>query len=169
MWQRIVLPANLLGAIHLKSFRDRPLRKILVKIVRDVIMEQADTPRSFAVCIGLGVSFGILPIWGFQMVVAGFVAHQLRLSKPLTLAASNISFPAAIPLILYLSLLLGTFALTGRIRSFASIWTVDWQTVWACTVEYLVGSVILAITAGSIAMGISYILARRYSLWRKKV
>jgi len=46
---------------------------------------------------------GIVPIWGFQMLVAAFLAHILRLNKVLVIVAANISIPPAIPFIIYFS------------------------------------------------------------------
>ncbi|MCF6343024.1 MAG: DUF2062 domain-containing protein, partial [Bacteroidales bacterium] len=50
-----------------------------------------------------GVFIGIVPIWGFQMLAAAFLAHFLRLNKVLVLLASNISIPPMIPFIIYFS------------------------------------------------------------------
>jgi glycosyltransferase involved in cell wall biosynthesis len=168
IWQRILLPGSLRRVVHLKEYRDKPLRKLCFEIVRDVLLEQSKTPASFALCIGLGVCFGILPIWGLQMLAAGIVAHQLRLSKPLVLAASNISIPVMIPLILYVSVLIGQFVLRERLDYGLGLGAINQETVWMYAAEYLVGSVLLAIIAGFVALCISYVLARGCTLWWKK-
>ncbi len=78
----------------------------------------------------MGVCLGILPIWGFQMAAAMVVAHKLRLSKPLVVAASNVSLPAAIPLILWLSLVTGRFVVSGRLDLALSQRGLMLGTVW---------------------------------------
>jgi len=167
IWQRILLPANLRRVMFLKEYREKRISRLCFEVARDVILEQSKTPASFALCIGLGVCFGILPIWGFQMILAGLVAHQLRLSKPLVLAASNISVPAAIPFILYASLLLGRFVLERRLDSIPGLGSVSQETIWTYAAEYLIGSVLLAVAAGLAAVCVSYVLARGCSLWWK--
>ena len=50
---------------------------------------------------------GIVPIWGFQLVVAIALAFLFRLNKALVVVAANVSIPPMIPLILFLSHLTG--------------------------------------------------------------
>jgi glycosyltransferase involved in cell wall biosynthesis len=166
IWQRILLPAALRRLLHLKTFHDKPFWKICSQVLRNVIMEEVDTPWGFAVCVGLGVCFGILPIWGLQMFVAAVVAHHLRLSKPLILVASNISFPAAIPFILYASLLLGRFVLSGQLDYDLGLSVLNPKDIWKYAIEYLVGSISLAVLAGAVTTVVSYFLARAYLLFR---
>jgi len=96
------------------------------------------------------------------MAAAVLVAHRLRLSKPLTVAASNISFPAAIPFILFGSLLLGRFILTGRIDHSLHHSELTRSAIRSYTLEYLTGSIVLAMLTGLSAAALSYILAKTF-------
>jgi uncharacterized protein (DUF2062 family) len=52
---------------------------------------------------------GIVPIWGFQLIVAITLSFLLRLNKALVIIAANISIPPMWPLILFLSYEMGKF------------------------------------------------------------
>lgn len=145
VWQRILLPKALLSEFHLKEYQAQPFGHKLRSIFKGIIIHESNTPANFAFCIAIGVLFGILPLWGFQMVLAGLAAHSLNLSKPLTLVASNISCPLAIPFILYASLLCGRFVLSSIGSVAVSIDEVQKATAGQYAVEYLVGSVVLAV------------------------
>ena len=72
-------------------------------IVKEQITQHNEKPVKVASALGFGVFMGIVPIWGFQMLTAAFLAHLMRLNKVLVLVASNISVPLFIPFILYFS------------------------------------------------------------------
>jgi uncharacterized protein (DUF2062 family) len=159
MLQRLLLPKPLLGAIHSKGVADlSPMRRLL-RVLKGFFLYDCERPATFAACIGLGVFFGIIPVWGFQMLAAAATAHLLRLSKPLVLLASNISFPAAIPFVLYASLLVGHLLFTGRFTGLPRFNEFE-QSVWLEYLgEYLTGSIVLAIAAGIVSAIIAYISA----------
>ena len=76
-------------------------KKTLRKTIAEFFAEHAHEPFRLSLAVGLGLFFGIAPIWGYQMIVAAAVAHWLRLNKAITLLASNISIPPVMPFILY--------------------------------------------------------------------
>jgi glycosyltransferase involved in cell wall biosynthesis len=80
-------------------------------IVREQLKAHNQSPFKVSAALGFGVFMGIVPIWGFQMITAAFVAHFLRLNKILVLAASNISIPPMIPFIVYFSYKTGGWVL----------------------------------------------------------
>ena len=98
-----------------------------------------------SLAVGLGLFFGIAPLWGYQMIAAAAAAHFLRLNKAITLLASNISIPPMMPLILYGALALGHWLFTGHrlVLDFSAQ-----QMTKAKALEYLgqwfVGSLVLA-------------------------
>ena len=75
----------------------------LTKVVKEQLSLHNENPFKVALALGFGVFMGIVPIWGFQMIVAAFLAHFLRLNKVLVIVAANISIPPAIPFIIYFS------------------------------------------------------------------
>jgi uncharacterized protein (DUF2062 family) len=166
--QKLLLPGPLLGAMHKKEFADLPLGQRVRRIARDAILLNCDQARSFAACIGLGVFFGILPIWGFQMLAAAAAAHALRLSKPLVLAASNISSPITIPFILYFSLIIGHLLHRGQFEGLPRLNEFRHSVVLSYLGEYLAGSIVLAVAGGIVAALLAYAAASALKAIRGK-
>jgi uncharacterized protein (DUF2062 family) len=131
----------------------------LRQTIADFFAENADEPGRVACAVGLGLFWGIVPIYGIQLIVALAIAHRLRLNKAITAVASNISIPPMIPFILYASLLLGHWMFTGQLIEIAPK-----DMTRAHAVEYfwqwLVGSMALATLVSAVGTVITYIFAR---------
>jgi glycosyltransferase involved in cell wall biosynthesis len=155
-----------IGLVLQSWFVPRPLRvawsfgeeKSLWGILHEFFAEHAHDPLRMSLAVGLGLFFGIAPIWGYQMIVAAAAAHFLRLNKAITLVASNISIPPMVPFILYGAMLLGHWLFTGqridlsphdmtRARSFEYLW------------EWLVGSVALGVLVAATGTLATYAVA----------
>jgi glycosyltransferase involved in cell wall biosynthesis len=78
-------------------------RNKFTTILREQLAAHNESPLKVSSALGFGVFMGIVPIWGFQMITAAFLAHLMKLNKILVLAASNISIPPVIPFIIYFS------------------------------------------------------------------
>lgn len=158
--QKFFLPLSLRRQMNSREYGGAsPWRRGLI-ILRAAVVHESNSPRRFGLCVGLGVCCGILPVWGFQMALAAVAAHRLRLSKPIAVAASNISVPVMIPFILYGSLATGRLVL-GRSLDLPSAGSfLDPSVAWAYAAEYLVGSVVLAAVAGFVAGLVSYAAAK---------
>jgi len=159
MFQRLLLPAPLRATMHLREFANLPPGPRLRLIANEAIKHHCDRPSRFAACVGVGVFFGIVPIWGFQMLAAATVAHLLRLSKPLVLAASHVSSPITIPLILYASLLVGHLLFHGQFAGLPRLGQMQRAVMLQYLGEYLVGSIVLAMAAGVTAATVAYLAA----------
>ena len=134
------------------KYRNKSLKQILKE---DII--RSDTPRYIiALSVAFGVFMGILPIWGYQLVVGFFFAHLLRLNKAIFFITANISIPPMIPFILYLSYVSGSYVL-GE-----GSWTVDIELNFASIGEnlkqYLLGAVTFAAIASILSGLLSYAL-----------
>jgi glycosyltransferase involved in cell wall biosynthesis len=167
-FQCIFIPAPARKVMHLKSEFRGSFFKHLRWVVGRVIAHETSSPTRFSLSMGLGVFFGILPIWGFQMAAAVLAAHLLRLSKGVALAMSNVSFPAAIPFILYASLVIGRFALYGNLdfTFHFDVTALNKKIVFKYFYEYLVGSVIFAVCAGLATAIITFLLTASFRLLR---
>ena len=99
---------------------------------------------------------GIVPIWGFQLAVAITLSFLLRLNKALVIIAANISIPPMIPLILFLSYQMGAIWTGEQAQeiSFSKEITID--TVRSNLVQYVLGAVSFAISAGVIFGTLTY-------------
>lgn len=128
-------------------------RENAARFVRNHITHTPDSNHKVAASIGLGVFFGIVPIWGYQMIAAGVCAHFLRLNKVLAVLSSNISMPPTIPFILYGSVAAGA-ALLGREAGILSA-PLTLAGVYEDLFTYIYGAVALAIVCGAAAYMIS--------------
>lgn len=124
--------------------------------VHDNITHSKESNLKIANAIGLGFFFGIVPLWGYQMVTAVIAAHFLKLNKLLVLAASNISIPPMIPFILYGSFATGAYVLDIPVNIIHADLTL--ASIADSLKQYLVGSIIFAITCGLAGSLISYII-----------
>ncbi|MEP6662049.1 MAG: DUF2062 domain-containing protein [Verrucomicrobiota bacterium] len=145
----------------LRAAWSRGERESLRKMIGQIFSENTGSPGRLAGAVGLGLFFGVAPIWGYQMIVAATIAHWLRLNKPITLLASNISIPPMMPFILFGALALGHWIFTGRpldlhfsahqmtrARALEFLW------------QWLVGSFVLGIILAAIGTITTYALAR---------
>ena len=70
-----------------KRLLDSP-RKLL-RILKTEMEKGKDHPGKMAASIALGLFFGIVPIWGFQMLAAFTTASVLKLNRVVVLLASS--------------------------------------------------------------------------------
>ncbi len=121
--------------------------------------EHAHQPGRLAFAVGLGLFFGIAPIWGFQMIAAAATAHFLRLNKAITLLASNISIPPIMPFILYGALALGHWMFTGQGLDF-SRQQMTKERALEYLGQWLAGSIALGLLVAALGTVATYAVAR---------
>jgi uncharacterized protein (DUF2062 family) len=144
--QTFCVPA-LLRKISASGELDRlPRRRRLRTIVGHLLSEHTDSAERVSAAVGVGLFFGIAPIWGFQMMAAAAVAHRMRLNKAIAVAASNISFPLAAPFILAAGLVLGHWVCTGGWIDFSP--TAVRQQIPQYAAQWFLGSFLLATIVG---------------------
>ena len=113
--QTFCVPALLRKISATGELHHLPRGRRVKTILRLLFSEHTDTPAKLAFAVGLGFFCGIAPIWGFQIITAAALAHQLRLNKAIAVTASHISFPLAAPFILAGGLLFGHYLHTGAL------------------------------------------------------
>jgi glycosyltransferase involved in cell wall biosynthesis len=131
-------------------------RRNICQFVKDNITHAKHSNNKIAASIGVGVFFGIFPVWGYQMIIAGVTAHFLKLNKVLTLISSNISIPPMIPLILYGSFWAGS-VVTGNQVSL-SLNTASFESVYKDLLLYFLGAAVLAFVCGFVMYLVSLFL-----------
>ncbi len=147
----------------------------LSTIIREQITNYNESPQKAASAVGFGLFMGILPVWGFQMLLAAFIAHLLKLNKAVVLIASNISLPPMIPFIIYFSYRTGGLIVPGQNNLLTSqslnllksrVAEGDFYTAleqlglgfW----QYIAGSILLGLFAGAAGWIITYGLSKVY-------
>jgi len=131
-------------------------RENIRNFIKKHITESKESNLHIAKSVGLGLFFGISPLWGYQMIAAVAAAHLLKLNKVVVLVASNISIPPMIPFILYGSFAAGAFILGEPISFIPS--QLNLNSISDSLVQYLTGSIAFASVAGIIGMITAYIL-----------
>lgn len=143
----------------LRSLTKENIRRFL----REQVLASPDSNRKISLSIALGVLMGIVPVWGYQMLIAFALAHFFRLNKVITLVASNISIPPMIPFILFGSFAVGAWVL-GRPLEF-SLHEINFGSVRQDLWQYIVGSCVLAVACALLAGALSGLLL---GIFRKK-
>jgi len=144
------------------------LRRLFLKhkwkeVIVDDFFNPSQSSGRKSVSVGLGICTAILPIWGFQLILAVFLAIILRLNKGLVILFANISIPPMIPLILYASYRMGAFWMPGTAYAVSLTKSLSLSAIRVNFKQYLAGSISLAICAGLVAGGVTYILLKLFS------
>ncbi|MBZ5858881.1 DUF2062 domain-containing protein [Flavihumibacter profundi] len=149
-----IKPRNFFRALFSRDKRELLMQKML---------EPGQSPERKAASIGFGIFMGIVPIWGFQLIVGIALAILLRLNKVLVIAAANISIPPMIPFILYSSFLAGAPWMGHEAKFIPMTGDLSLDAIHQNFEQYLAGSITLAILAG-ISIGlIAYFFLKRFS------
>ena len=150
-----IKPRDLLRGIFLKH----KWKEVFV----DYLFDPSQSKTRKSASVALGICTAILPIWGFQMLLALFLAVLLRLNKGLVILFANLSIPPMIPLVVYSSYRFGAFWMPGSAQVVSLSKSLSLSAIRYNFKQYLVGSISLAICAGLTAGGITYIILRLFS------
>jgi glycosyltransferase involved in cell wall biosynthesis len=120
------------------------------RLIRDEALKKNESHIKKAASIGFGIFFGIIPIWGFQLLIGIPTAIALKMNKVLFIAAANISIPPLIPLIIFGSYLLGA-PFVGNDFEIPDWNSLTLDDIHQNVIQYYVGACVLAIFSGSIA------------------
>ena len=125
-------------------------KKKIIRFLNEHLFHPHHSDTVKAASIAFGVFMGIIPIWGFQMLAAIFLAIPLRLNKALVVIASNISIPPMIPLIIFGSYKMGAIWMGANTGSLEFSRNISMESIRNNLKQYILGSFTLAILAGSI-------------------
>lgn len=128
-------------------------KKKLGKLLNDHLFNTHQSPQLKAISVALGIFMGIVPIWGFQLVTAIFLAVLFNLNKPLVIIAANISIPPMIPVIIFLSYKMGAWWMGANAMQISFSKAITLDSIKHNLLQYIYGSLSLAIVAG-IAFGL---------------
>lgn len=142
------LPKRLFGLLKKKG---------LWTIIKQEAVKPEESNLSKAKSIGFGFFMGIVPVWGFQLLIGIPLSIFFKMNKVLFLAAANISIPPCIPLIIYGSYKFGgLFYKNGvQLTSFESL---TLNSIHVNFVQYCIGGTLLAVVTGVTGFLISYLL-----------
>lgn len=129
----------------------------LFAIIREEAVKHEESNFKKAVSIGFGFFMGIVPIWGFQLLVGIPLSILFRMNKVLFVASANISIPPMIPFIIFLSYYTGSFFVSNSVH-LQSIENITLETIHLNVMQYAIGATILAIIAGLFFFSFFYLL-----------
>jgi glycosyltransferase involved in cell wall biosynthesis len=150
-----IKPRDLLRRLFLKN----KWKEIFV----DELFNPGQSNLRKSVSVGFGVMMGIMPIWGFQLIVAIFLAVLFKLNKGLVILFANISIPPMMPLIIYSSYRFGSFWMPDNAKSVSLTKSLSLSAIRYNFKQYLAGSISLAVLAGFAAGLISFALLGIFS------
>ncbi|PUZ30366.1 Glycosyltransferase involved in cell wall bisynthesis [Chitinophaga costaii] len=127
------------------------------KIWQDEMLRPNESNMRKALSAGVGVCIGILPIWGLQMLTAILVSTLFKLNKGITFLCCHISFPPMIPFVIFGSFLMGRIWVKGGTDLLFSK-GLTLQTVRENLLQYITGSITLALLAGTLTTLIIYLV-----------
>jgi glycosyltransferase involved in cell wall biosynthesis len=132
------------------------------KVLTELIVNPNEPDLIKAISIGFGVFMGIVPIWGFQLIVAITLSFLFRLNKALVILAANISIPPLIPLILWLSHLIGSVWMGAEAKSLSFDEEITFEVIHQNFMQYFYGAITLAVIAGILFGMMSYLLIKAF-------
>ncbi len=114
-----------------------------------VLLQQSLDPGRAAAAVFLGIFIGIVPIYGFQLLVAVTLALFFKLNKPLTVASTFINNPLLQPLIIVSSVELGYVLRGGSFRPF-HLSALSGPHMKEEIMAWVIGSVALGVIVGGV-------------------
>jgi glycosyltransferase involved in cell wall biosynthesis len=144
-------------------FRDLFKKKKFKQVLDDHLFNTSHSPGLRAASVGFGVFMGIVPIWGFQLLVAIFLAVLFKLNKILVIIAANISIPPMIPLIIFMSYKAGAFWMGANAQQLHFDRSISLGSVQKNLEQYIYGSITLAVVAGIAFAVVTFVFLKLFS------
>ncbi len=128
------------------------------RVWKEDIVAAHETAMMKSVSVGVGLFFGIVPIWGFQFGLAILAAYLLKLNKVIVGVSANISVPPMIPFILYFSVKTGEIVLNEKVNlSLSKMLSI--QTLKNVYV-YVIGACVLSVVAAIAGFVLTFLLLK---------
>ena len=141
---RISVLNSILVTIALLWIYPRNLFLKSLRLIKAEAVKPQESNLIKSLSLGFGVFMGIIPVWGFQLIIGIPLAVFLRMNKVLFFVAANISIPPMIPIIIYTSFKLGHYFLGGSSDVLnSSEFTLESISIDA--EKYFIGATILAV------------------------
>lgn len=155
---RISVLNTILCIIAFAYIKPRDFIKSLTwKNIKAFLFIEGESNFKIAASIGFGVFMGIVPIWGYQLIVAIGLAYVFKLHKPFVIVAANISLPPMIPIIIFGSIATGALVLGHPLSDFKFSQIEGLESIANHLLHYLVGSLVLAVILGFLSGSFTYL------------
>ena len=142
-------PVMLLRKLNFRNFK---------KVWKEEVIASHESVEKKALSVGVGLFFGIVPIWGFQFALAIFSAIFFKLNKIIVGLSAQISVPPMIPLVLYASVKTGEYVLNENVNlDFSKLLSFD---ALNNLYVYYIGATVLSVVAGIIGFIVTWVLLK---------
>ncbi len=135
-------------------------RKKMKKVLDEHLYNPHHSPQLKAISVAFGIFMGIVPIWGFQLAAAIFLAILFKLNKPLVIVAANISIPPMIPVIIFLSYKVGALWMGDNAMQIDFSNNITIQSIKKNLQQYILGSITLAVAAALVFGLVTFIFLK---------
>lgn len=126
------------------------------KMWKEEVLKSDESNIRKAAAIGFGIFMGIVPIWGFQLLVSILLSIKLKLNKALVLLFAHISTPPLTPFVIFASFLAGRVWMGQTAKDLVFSNGITFDTIRDNLLQYVFGSITLAVTGGLLAWMISW-------------
>lgn len=140
-----------------KYFEKKTIRNFFQKY----LVNSGDSNSKLALSIALGVFIGVTPIWGWQLLTTIGLSHLFRLNKFVAVTASNISLPPMLPVVIFVSYVIGGWILGEDVNGFTMKSGISMAWIRENLVQYVVGSLVLGLMLALSLGGASYLVLQR--------
>ncbi|NIJ55136.1 DUF2062 domain-containing protein [Dyadobacter arcticus] len=132
-------------------------KKGLWKFILHEAIKPEESNMIKAKSIAFGFFMGVLPIWGFQLLIGIPLSIYFKMNKVLFLTAANISIPPMIPFIIFGSYQFGGLFYRNGVQ-LTSVKDLTLESIHVNFVQYFLGGTLLAVLFGGLSFIISYAL-----------
>ena len=128
--------------------------------LKQILLKPGESDARKAYSIGFGGFMGIVPIWGFQLLIGIPLAHFFKLNKTLFIIAANISIPPMIPFILFLSYKMGKPFMGDRAVDISFNRQLSLEKMGQNLEQYIYGAFFLAVVVGILFWIITFLFLK---------
>ncbi len=148
--------------IHPRNFIVPWFKKETYRQMKYEVLHSETSNTITSLSVAFGIFMGIVPLWGFQLLIGIALAVYFRLNKLLFILFAHISIPPMIPLIIYLSFKVGAIWM-GKHASYVFFSrNLSLETIKINVIQYTVGAITFATVAGLIAGLTTYFMLIAY-------
>lgn len=134
---------TLLFYLPRRLFKASKKKEFWIGLKNNIIKPEESAARK-AVSIAFGFFMGVLPIWGFQLLIGIPLSIYFKMNKSLFLLAANISIPPLIPAIIFFSYQVGGL-LMGKEKQLPNLSEMTLESIHINFLQYCLGGVGLSI------------------------
>lgn len=126
------------------------------KVWKEDVIASHESAMKKSISVGVGLFYGIVPIWGFQFALAILTAVYFKLNKVIVGLSAQISFPPLIPFVLFASIKMGEVVMGEKINLIFNK-SLSIHEITNNVLVYYVGATVLSVLAGVVGFLITLI------------